>query len=142
VAGYLRAAAHSGLKVDNKLIQFGSFSQESGKEMACQVLAESPPPTAIFAANNFLAIGALRALAEAGLSVPEDISLVAFDDLPPHLVITPFLTVAAQPAYEMGRQGMELLLARLAGKAPADYQEIILPTPLIIRSSSGPPPRP
>ena len=66
-------------------------------------------------------------------------TLVAFDDLPANLMLEPFFTVAAQPDYEMGKQGTDLLLTRLAEETPAQPQEIILPTRLIVRSSSGPP---
>ena len=83
--------------------------------MTQQTLTLSPRPTALFAANNFIAIGAYRALGGAGLHVPDDIAMVAFDDLPPALILEPFLTVAAQPAYEMGQIATELLLARLSG---------------------------
>jgi LacI family transcriptional regulator len=68
------------------------------------------------------------------------VSLVTFDDLPAALVLEPFLTVAAQPAYEMGRQAPTLLLDRLADRGPAFPCEIILPTEIIVRASSGPPP--
>jgi LacI family transcriptional regulator len=138
VAGYWRAMAEAGLCCDSDLIRHDAFSQASGYRMAQQMLQLSPPPTALFAANNFIAIGAYRALRDAGLRVPEDISLVAFDDLPASLVMEPFLTVAGQPAYEMGCQATELLLARLAGEGPAEPQEVVLPTELIVRRSSGP----
>jgi LacI family transcriptional regulator len=82
--------------------------------------------------------GAFHALREAGLRVPEDVSVVAFDDFPVSFVMEPFLTVMAQPAYEMGKQATELLLARLAGEGPAEPEEILLPTELIVRRSSGP----
>ena len=75
------------------------------------------------------------------IKVPDDMALVAFDDLPPALVTFPFLTVMAQPAYEMAQEATRLLLARLAdlaaGKDRGDYREIILPTELIVRQSSG-----
>jgi LacI family transcriptional regulator len=87
--------------------------------MAQDVLRRSPHPSAIFAANNFIAIGALRALREAGLRVPEDISLVTFDDTPTH---EPYFTAAAQPAYEMGQRATMLLLDRLAGQADEAVQ--------------------
>ena len=77
-------------------------------------LAAEPRPTAIFAANNLIGIGALKAIQDAGLRVPEDIAMVTFDDLPPNLLTFPFFTVAAQPAYEMGRRATQFLLARLA----------------------------
>jgi LacI family transcriptional regulator len=141
VAGYQRALAEFGVTAE--AVYHGPLTQTGGYEMAQTALAAQPRPTAIFAANNFIAIGVYRALRAAGLRIPEDMALVAFDDLPPALVLEPFLTVASQPAYEMGRQATELLLSRLAGP-PADgdivpYQEIILPTEIIIRQSSGAP---
>lgn len=140
VAGYYRALADGGLDANAALVYYAHFTQESGYQMTQQVLASQPRPTALFATNNFIAIGAFGALREAGLRVPEDISVVAFDDLPPTLVIDPFLTVAAQPAYEMGQKAVELLLARLTDKTSAEPQEIVLPTQMIVRRSSGPVP--
>jgi LacI family transcriptional regulator len=139
VTGYRRALAEVGLDTENGLIHYGEYTQAGGYQMAQQALALTPHPTALFAANNFIAIGALRALREAGLRVPEDMALVCFDDIPPALVIEPFLTVAAQPAYEMGRRATDLLLARLSGQAPPECQEIVLPTEIIVRRSSGNP---
>jgi LacI family transcriptional regulator len=137
VAGYQRALTEAGLDVDPAMIYHGEFSLGSGYSMAQQVLEAAPRPTALFAGNNFIAFGALRALRDAGLRAPEDMALVGFDDLPADLVVDPFLTVAAQPAYEMGRQATELLLAHLSAEAPAKYQEIVLPTEIIVRRSSG-----
>ncbi len=140
VAGYRRALAEAGLGSRAELVYHGEFSQASGYQMACQALAVTPRPTALFAANNFIASGAFRAVHEAGLRVPEDISIVSFDDLPTASDMGPFLTVVAQPAYEMGRRATELLLTRLAGAGPAEPQEIVLPTEIIVRESSAPPP--
>ena len=75
----------------------------------------------------------------AGLRVPEDIAVIGFDDLPATMVVDPFLTVVAQPAYEMGKRAAELLLNRLSGTSSTENQEIILPTEIIERQSSGPP---
>jgi LacI family transcriptional regulator len=138
VAGYQRALAEHNLSDDADLVCYGEFTQTSGCEMAQQALAATPRPTAFFAANNFIAIGALRCLRDAGLQVPEDVAVVAFDDLTPGLVIDPFLTVASQPAYEMGQRATELLVARLSGQAPEGwYQEVVLPVEIILRRSSG-----
>jgi LacI family transcriptional regulator len=123
--------------MDESLIYYGSFTQQGGYDMCWDILAKSPRPTAIFAGNNFIAVGVLRAIREAGLHVPQDMALVAFDDLPPTYVVDPFLTVAAQSAYEMGQKATLLLLQRMMGRAPEDNQEILLPTRLIIRKSSG-----
>jgi LacI family transcriptional regulator, galactose operon repressor len=138
-AGYRRALTEAGLAIDPALILHDRFTQDAGCLMTQQALAVIPRPTALFAANNFIAIGAYRALQDAGLRVPEDMALVAFDDLPPALVLEPFLTVAAQPAYEMGRCATELLLARLMGNAPPNRQEIVLPVEIVLRRSSGGP---
>jgi LacI family transcriptional regulator len=136
VQGFCRALSDA--EIDSELQIFhGEFTQESGHQLTLKALSQKPAPTAIFAANNFLAMGSFRAIEEAGLRVPEDIALVGFDDLPPALVISPFLTVASQPAYEMGCRSVQLLLSRIEGKAPEEYQEVVLPTELIIRHSSG-----
>ncbi len=139
VAGYCRALAENGLEICQDWIQYGKFSQASGYEMARQVLGICPCPTALFAANNFIAAGALRALYDLGLKVPEDVSVVAFDDVTNGQPVEPFLTAADQPAYEMGRRATELLLARLSDQIEDAYQEIVLPVKIIIRRSSGPP---
>ena len=139
VAGYRRALVEAGIEVIEDLIFYGQFVQASGYQMAQQALLARPRPTALFAANNFIAIGAWRALHEVGLRIPEDMTLVGFDDLPASLVVEPFLTVAAQPGYEMGKQGTDLLLTRLVEETPVQPQEIVLPTQLIVRGSSGTP---
>jgi LacI family transcriptional regulator len=116
-------------------VLYGEFTVHSGCTMTQRAVALTPRPTALFAANNFIAIGALKALRELGLRVPEDISVVGFDDLPASLVVEPFLTVAAQPAYAMGQRATELLLQRIIAPGVMPYQEVILPTQLIIRQS-------
>ena len=142
VAGYRRALRACGIAEDEQLIFFDRFTQGDGYHMARLALALAPRPTALFAANNLIAIGALRAIREAGLRIPEDISIVSFDDLPAPLSADPFLTVAAQPAYGIGRAAAELLLERLAGAGPADAREVVLPAELIVRGSSAPPREP
>jgi LacI family transcriptional regulator len=137
VVGYCRALEEAGLAIRADWVRYGKFSQESGYEMTQQVLATLPRPTALFAVNNFIAVGALRALRNAELSVPEDMALVSFDDLTSELVVEPFLTVADQPAYEMGQRATELLLTRLSESALDGYQEIVLPTKIVVRKSSG-----
>ncbi len=139
MAGYQQALGEIGLDANSDLVYYGEYTQASGYEMTQQALTATPRPTALFAANNFIAIGSLKALRDAGLQVPEDMTLVSFDDLPPAFIIDPFLTVTAQPAYEMGHRATELLLARLSGLVSTESQEIVLPTETIVRRSSGPP---
>lgn len=136
VEGYQLALKNANLS-DAEQIFWGEYTQEAGYENTIRVLQTSPRPTAIFAANNFIAIGVMRALRDAGVRVPDDISVVTFDDLPEGITIDPFFTVAAQPAYEMGRLATELLLSRLVGDSADAYQEILLPVEIIIRKSSS-----
>jgi LacI family transcriptional regulator len=133
-AGFLRGMREAGLAPQ---LTYGSFTQESGVAMARKALTVQPCPTALIAGNNFIAIGALRAIRDTGLEVPEDVALVGFDDLPAAMLIEPFLTVADQPAYEMGRQAAELLFKRLSGEQVDPPHEVLLPINLIVRASSG-----
>jgi LacI family transcriptional regulator len=135
VAGYRRALEDARLKAEPELISYGRYYQDSGYERTRHLLTLTRRPTALFAGNNFIAIGVMKALYESGLRVPEDISVVGFDDLPPGLVVQPFLTVVAQPAYEMGYRATKLLLARIAHSGEPAYQEIVLPIQLVIRQS-------
>jgi LacI family transcriptional regulator len=138
VKGYCRAMAEAGLS-GNLIIKTGSFTCESGSEMTQQLLSLHPLPTAIFAANNFLAIGALRTLRAKNIKVPRQMSVVSFDDLPANLLVEPFLTVASQPAYEMGRTATQLLLDRIKNPSAVSPREVILPPQILIRRSTAPP---
>jgi LacI family transcriptional regulator len=120
------------------LVLHGAFSIESGRQMTLTAMQRTPRLTALFAANNFIAIGVLHALEELGIRVPDEVAVVGFDDLPEAMVTFPFLTVAAQPAFEVGRQAVAMLIERLADPGRA-AREVILPTELVIRRSSGGP---
>lgn len=137
VAGYRRALKESGLS-KNELIYYGAFNQQGGYELTHQAMNYTPRPTAIFGANNFIAIGVTKALRDLNLDVPRDVSVVGFDDLPESMLVRPFLTVARQPAYEMGRLATELLLKRISGDLSGDCQEITLQAEIIERESIGP----
>jgi LacI family transcriptional regulator len=145
VAGVRRALDEAGLPLPEELVHYGGYNygksnQADGHRMALELLAApGDRPTAIFCANNFIAFGAIRALREAGLRVPEDMSIVAFDDLPEEWVSEPFLTVAAQPAYEIGRHAASLLLSQISGERQPSGEPAILPFELIIRRSTAPP---
>jgi LacI family transcriptional regulator len=134
VDGARQALVEAGLTPNSLIVLYHGYTVDSGYQMARRALALTPRPTAFFAANNFIAIGAIQALRECNLRVPTDLSLVAFDDLPVSWMAEPFLTVAAQPAYEMGRRATELLLQRIADPN-SPWQEVVLPMKLIIRQS-------
>ena len=150
VAGYRMALAEAGIPFDPRLLKRGEFRAASGEHLTYQLLDESGPReggaargaarggalTAIFAANNLIALGVLDALEKRGLRVPQDLALVSFDDLPEASRLFPFLTVVAQPAYEMGTHAAQLLLSRLNGDtSPARH--VVLPTRLVLRHSCG-----
>jgi len=137
VDGYRKALEEARILIDEHYIFRGDFTPDSGYSMTIQAINLPLRPTALIAANNFITIGAMKALQEVEMDVPDDIALVGFDDLPPAMVTFPFFTVASQPAYQMGTRAMQLLLERLEGKEMDAFQEIILPTHLIIRRSSG-----
>jgi len=137
VTGYKQALTEAGL-IENELVYYGSFNQQSGYELTKQAMTQSPKPTAIFGANNFIMLGIIKALRELQLNVPEDVSVVGFDDFPESMLVRPFFTTATQPAYEMGRLAAELLLKRISGELSEEFQKIILPTEIIERESSGP----
>jgi LacI family transcriptional regulator len=145
VAGCRRALEEAGSTLPDELVhwggfQFGKSNQADGHRMASEMLAaDGERPTAVFCANNFIGFGAIRALREAGLRVPDDISVVAFDDLPEEWISEPFLTVAAQPAYEIGHRAATLLLDHITGSHEPQGESIVLPFDLRIRRSAAPP---
>jgi LacI family transcriptional regulator/LacI family repressor for deo operon, udp, cdd, tsx, nupC, and nupG len=134
--GYQEALKANGLPVDDQLIRFGDYKQESGRLLAEQLLDLNERPSAFFVANNLMTLGALTAIHHRQMRVPEDIAVIGFDDLPWAESINPPLTVVRQPAYEVGRKAADLLLQRLAN--PHREPERIRLNPfLIIRRSSG-----
>ena len=137
VSGYRMSLAEFGLQEDPRYIKFGEFREFSGEDLAYQLLDENPRPTAIFAANNAIAIGVIKAVNKRGLRIPQDIALVCFDDLPNLSMVFPFLTVVAQPAYEIGAHAAQLLLSRLEAGDVLPPRHIMLPTRLIVRYSCG-----
>jgi LacI family transcriptional regulator len=145
VAGCRRALEEAGVELPDEMVHWGGFNfgksnQADGHRMAREMLAApGERPTAVFCANNFIGFGAIRALREAGLRVPDDMSVVAFDDLPEEWVSEPFLTVAAQPAYDIGQRGATLLLEHILGGHEPTGESIVLPFELRIRRSSAPP---
>lgn len=136
MAGYQLALQETGLETSDQLIFSGEFSVDSGYQMTKKLLLMSPRPTAMFASNNFIAIGALKALRDAQVVVPDEMSVVGFDDLPIAIVVDPFLTVADQPAYEMGQLATQRLLEHLDGEVIDEVQETILPVSIIERKST------
>lgn len=137
VAGYRLALTEAGLPVDENLIKHGEFKVKSGEQLTYQLLDAGLSPTAIFAGNNLIAVGAMEALKQRGLRVPQDIALVTFDDLSEVSRVFPFFTVIAQPAYAMGAKAADLLLGRLGADATIKPRQVVMPGKLIVRYSCG-----
>lgn len=134
--GYMRAHSEAGLAVDPRLMVAGTYMETGGTEAMKQLLATGHEFTAVFCGNDQTLWGARQVLYERGLRVPEDISLVGFDDLPQSAYMTPAVTTIHQPIYQMGRSAAHLLLAAL-GAAPATTA----PVPelrLVVRGTTRP----
>jgi DNA-binding LacI/PurR family transcriptional regulator len=116
-------------------------STDAGRRAAAELLAGDPPPTAVLAMSDVLAIGALEAAAAAGLAVPAQLSIVGFDDSPVARLTTPPLTTVRQPHEEKGRLAATWLIEDIERGTPAegDPRRTILPTELVVRESTGPP---
>jgi LacI family transcriptional regulator len=135
VTGYRAALQQAGIPVDESLLVRGDFHAPSGYSAAMQLLEHDPRPTAIFVCNDMMAIGALRAVSQLGLSVPENIAIVGFDDIQLASYITPSLTTVSQPKQEIGQLAVRLLFERMRDPSLPPRHNI-LPTQLIIRESS------
>ncbi len=135
--GYLEALTTAGLQADPRLAVPGNFSLEGGAEAMHELLGLSEPPTAVFCCSDEMAIGAMQVARDAGLRVPEDLSIVGFDD---HDVSEYLgLTTIRQDVIGLGERGAALLLARLGDPACGPVHERH-PTRLVVRHTTGPPP--
>jgi DNA-binding LacI/PurR family transcriptional regulator len=136
--GYQDALQQAGIAFDPDLVVKGGFVLEDGRQAVNHLLALPEPPTAVFAYNDIMAIGALRALHENGLRVPDDFSLVGFDDIAQASFTCPSLTTVYLPKYEMGQRGAELLIALIEKKKPDARVLRPLDVELVVRESTGP----
>jgi LacI family transcriptional regulator len=136
LAGYRRALLSSGLAVRPDDVVTAEFSLDGGRRGAERLYARDDPPTAVVAGSDQMAIGVLRALHERGLRVPDDVSVVGFDDSPLAACTIPALTSVAIPMYEIGRGAMGLLLRLLQGGRAAS---VAMPAELRVRETTAPP---
>lgn len=135
IAGYKDALTAAGIEFDPGLLQPGDFSIAAGEAAMKQLLAMSPRPTAVFAANDEMAIGAMIAARHAGLDVPDDLSVMGFDDQSLAAINNPPLTTVHIPRYEIGRRAAEALINMLNGEQVAG--EAVLETRLVERASTA-----
>jgi LacI family transcriptional regulator len=137
LAGYRSALEEAGVSIYPEYIRQGEFMQQTGYEQTCALLELPEPPTAIFAGSDLQAMGAYSALRARGIAVPQEISVVGFDDIPLASLVSPALTTVRQPLVEMGRVATTMLLSLIAGE-PLDSIRVELATTLIVRESCAP----
>jgi DNA-binding LacI/PurR family transcriptional regulator len=125
--------------VDTSLVVEKAFSDTAGFEAMHYLLSLDEPPTAVFAANDILAIGALKAAQAMKWRVPHDVSIVGMDDIYAAATTSPSLTTVVKPKYETGKKAAELLLAHMSGDHVDAVQQIKLPCELVVRGSTAPP---
>ena len=145
--GYLEALNEHGLAVEEQLIvggrgqaeqMTGYSTEEMGYDGMMKLLELRNRPTAVFARNDFTAMGALNAIKRAGLRIPEDIALVGYDDIPLALHTSPTLTTVRQPTREQGRAAAQFLLSRIEGDREQPRSEKTFQCELVVRESTNP----
>lgn len=141
LAGYQQAHAEAGITPDPRLVLPDSYfdAPTTGYGNLCRVLdlPRSERPTAVFCFNDTIAFGALRAARDRGVPVPEQMSVIGFDDVPAAALSQPALTTVRQPIHDLGERAAELLLARINGAAAGERE--LLPAELVIRATTAPP---
>ena len=136
--GFRAAMETAALPVDPALVRHGDFHVEGGYRHGRELLALADPPTAIFAGSDLQALGVYEAAREAGLRIPEQLSVVGFDDLPIARWVGPPLTTVRQPLVEMAMAGAQLIVTLAAGQRPV-HRRLELATSLVVRQSTAPP---
>ena len=135
ITGYRNALEQAGIPYDESLVVRGDYHAQSGMDITHSLLKMDSRPTAIFALNDLMALGALRAAAEAGCLVPKDLAVVGYDDLELSQFTNPPLTTIAQPKKEIGTQAVQLLVDRISQKSRPPSR-LVLPPELIVRRST------
>jgi DNA-binding LacI/PurR family transcriptional regulator len=138
--GFRDAHKNVGVVLDERSITEGNFTEEGGYEATRRLLDDHVPFTAVFAANDLSALGVVTALTQSGLRVPEDVSVVGFDDLRLAAYMSPPLTTVHQPAAEIARRATEILIDLTHGMKVRTMRQL-LPPKLVVRASTAPPPR-
>jgi LacI family transcriptional regulator len=141
LAGYRAAMSEHGVPILDELIVEGDFWERGGYNAALNLLDLPQLPTAIFASNDLSAFGTMEAIRQRGLSIPEDISIVGFDDIPQAPYTYPKLTTVRQPLDQMGRTAVKLLLGQIEQPGQGT-QQVTVTTQLIVRDSCQPPRQP
>lgn len=137
INGYTQALEEAGLGFEPQLFQIGNFHPNSGYQAALELLQIPDPPTAVFACNDLMAIGVIRAASELGRRVPDDLALVGFDDIELAAYTIPPLTTISQPIDLMGEIAAKKLIERIEEDGLQEPTRQLLPVELVVRGSSG-----
>jgi LacI family transcriptional regulator len=132
LAGYRTALRQAGHRYDKSIVRRADYREAGAYKATAALLEQDEPPDALFIANNLMTVGAIRAIHERGLSIPDDIGLVGFDDSPIAELLRPTVTVVAQPVLEIGRTAAELLLDAEPNRSARD---VVLAPRLVVRES-------
>jgi LacI family xylobiose transport system transcriptional regulator len=138
--GFRAAMDAAGVPVDPALLCGGGFQIEEGADHARRLLALANPPTAIFACSDGYAVGVYQAAFEGGVHIPQDLSVVGFDDIPPAAWLSPALTTVRQPITDMAAEAAEMVLTLARGE-PLARSRVVLAAELVVRASTAPPGR-
>ena len=133
----MAAMAGAGVPVEAQLVRVGGYRPETATAPARELLSRPDRPTAVFAANDISAIRTIEVARELGLRVPEDLSVVGFDNVPESVLCRPSLTTIAQPLHDIGATALRMLVELLAGREPTP-SHVRLPTQIVRRDSTGP----
>jgi DNA-binding LacI/PurR family transcriptional regulator len=136
IHGYKRALATHGLEGDDTLLTSGHFTVQSGYDGMARLLDLQEPPTAVFVSSDRMALGAMRAAADRGFHIPEDVAIVGYDDLFIGEFLTPRLTTVRAPIDAISSRATEMLIAAVRGQH-VDPRQVIFPTELVVRQSCG-----
>jgi LacI family transcriptional regulator len=136
LTGYRQAMEEAALDYVEELVRTGDFREESGHEAMNSLLDLTQPPTAVFVASDLVTFGAMLAIKQRGLTIPDDVALVGFDDVRLAHYVNPPLTTVRLPAYGLGYRAAMLLTQLIVGEA-VEEQEILLQTELVVRQSCG-----
>jgi LacI family transcriptional regulator len=139
-AGYRQCLADHGLEFDGTLLEQGDYYREKAYEATVRFRQLPHPPTAVFCANDYMAYGALDAATDLGLRVPEDLSVVGFDNISFSSLKVIALTTVEQPITDMARKAMEILLDCITGEEKQKFRTVVYDSELIVRDTSGPVP--
>ena len=136
LAGYRQALEEAGLGYVEELVRTGDFREESGNGAMNDLLDLAHPPTAVFVASDLVTFGAMMAIKQRGLTIPDDVALVGFDDVRLAHYVDPPLTTVRLPGYELGYRAAMLLTQLIVGE-PVEEQQVLLQIELVVRQSCG-----